>query len=119
MPQGLRYGRANRHRGEIEALIDGERRILCLTLGALAELETAFQTDDLTALAERFATGRMKAADMIRVIGAGLRGAGNVFSDEDVAAATVEGGIAGHAAIIADLLTATFGGPKGETQPDP
>ncbi|NTE57174.1 gene transfer agent family protein, partial [Agrobacterium tumefaciens] len=27
--------------------------------------------------------------------------------------------IAGHAAIIADLLTATFGGPKGETQPDP
>ena len=119
MPQGLRYGRANRHRGEIEALIDGERRILCLTLGALAELETAFQADDLTALAERFASGRMKAADMIRVIGAGLRGAGNVFSDEDVAAATVEGGIAGHAAIIADLLTATFGGPKGETQPDP
>lgn len=79
MPQGLRYGRANRHRGEIEALIDGERRILCLTLGALAELETAFEADDLTALAQRFASGRMKAADMIRVIGAGLRGAGNVF----------------------------------------
>lgn len=79
MPQGLRYGRANRHRGEIEALFDGERRILCLTLGALAELETAFEVDDLTALAERFASGRMKATDMIRVIGAGLRGAGNVF----------------------------------------
>ena len=57
MAERLRYGRANRHRGEIEALIDGERRILCLTLGALAELETAFQADDLTALAERFATG--------------------------------------------------------------
>lgn len=114
MPERLRYGRANRHRGEIEALIDGERRILCLTLGALAELETAFEADDLTALAERFASGRMKAVDMIRVIGAG-----NVFSDEDVAAATVEGGIAGHAAIVADLLTATFGGLKGETPPDP
>lgn len=25
-------GRANRRRGEIEAIIDGERRILCLTL---------------------------------------------------------------------------------------
>jgi hypothetical protein len=31
----------------------------------------------------------------------------------------VEGGIAGHAAIVADLLTATFGGLKGETPPDP
>ncbi|WP_421398829.1 gene transfer agent family protein [Agrobacterium fabrum] len=119
MPERLRYGRANRHRGEIEALIDGERRILCLTLGALAELETAFAADDLTALAGRFASGRMKSADMIRVIGAGLRGAGNVFSDEDVATATVEGGIAGHAAIVADLLTATFGGLKDGATPDP
>jgi hypothetical protein len=42
-----------------------------------------------------------------------------VFSDEDVAAATVEGGIAGHAVIVADLLTATFAGPKGQTPPDP
>jgi hypothetical protein len=56
---------------------------------------------------------------MIRVIGAGLRGAGNVYSDEDVATATVEGGIAGHAAIVADLLTATFGGLKGDATPDP
>ncbi|MDS7596547.1 gene transfer agent family protein [Agrobacterium tumefaciens] len=119
MAQGLRYGRANRHRGEIEALIDGERRILCLTLGALAELETAFAADDLTALARRFVGGRMKAEDMIRVIGAGLRGAGNVFSDEDVAAATVDGGIAGYASIVADLLIATFAGPKAETPPDP
>ncbi|MDH6294405.1 Phage tail tube protein, GTA-gp10 [Agrobacterium fabrum] len=119
MPERLRYGRANRHRGEIEALIDGERRILCLTLGALAELEIAFAADDLTALAGRFANGRLKAADMIRVIGAGLRGAGNVYSDEDVATATVEGGIAGHAAIVADLLTATFGGLKGDATPDP
>ncbi|MFK3688951.1 gene transfer agent family protein [Agrobacterium tumefaciens] len=119
MAERLRYGRANRHRGEIEALIDGERRILCLTLGALAELETAFEADDLTALAQRFASGRMKAADMIRVIGAGLRGAGNVFSDEDVAAATVEGGVSGHAAIVADLLTATFAYPKGHPSPDP
>ena len=32
------HGRANRRRGEVEAEMDGERRILCLTLGALAEL---------------------------------------------------------------------------------
>jgi hypothetical protein len=67
----LRTGaRANRHRGEIEAEIDGERRILCLTLGALAELETAFAADNLSGLAARFSGGTLKAADMIRIIGA-------------------------------------------------
>lgn len=123
MPRGLNCGRANRRRGEVEAVIDGERRILCLTLGALAELETAFAADDLTGLAERFASGRMKSADLIRVIGAGLRGAGNVFSDDDVALISVEGGIAGYARIVGDLLTATFAGigaeERQDTLPDP
>ncbi|OHV75647.1 gene transfer agent family protein [Rhizobium sp. LCM 4573] len=110
-------GRANRRRGEVEAVIDGEHRILCLTLGALAELETAFAAGDLNGLAERFASGRLKAADMIRVIGAGLRGGGNLFSDDEVAAMSVEGGIAGYARIVGDLLTATFAGPEeGVTQ---
>ena len=105
-------GRANRRRGEVEAVIDGERRILCLTLGALAELETAFSAGDLNGLAERFSSGRLKAADMIRVIGAGLRGGGNLFSDDDVAAMSVDGGIAGYALIVGQLLAATFAGPE-------
>ena len=45
---------ANRHRGEIAAVFDGRRFTLCLTLGALAELEHAFQAGDLVGLAERF-----------------------------------------------------------------
>lgn len=102
-------GRANRRRGEVEAVIDGECRILCLTLGALAELETAFAVGDLNGLAERFSTGRLKAADMIRLIGAGLRGGGNLFSDDEVAAMSVENGVEGFARIVGDLLTATFG----------
>jgi len=102
--------RANRRRGEIEAVVDGERRILCLTLGALAELETAFAADDLTDLAGRFSAGRLKAGDMIRIIGAGLRGGGNLYSDQDVAEASVEGGIAG---IVGELLIATFADPSG------
>ena len=101
-------GRANRRRGEIEAVIDGERRILCLTLGALAELETAFAAGDLSGLAARFQAGGLRAADIIRILGAGLRGGGNVMSDEDVAMAGIEGGIAGCAAIVRDLLCATF-----------
>lgn len=100
--------RANRRRGEIEAVIDGEHRILCLTLGALAELETAFAADDLGGLAARFQAGGLKAADLIRILGAGLRGGGNAMSDEDVAMAGIDGGIAGCAAIVRDLLAATF-----------
>lgn len=104
-------GRANRRRGEVEAIIDGERRVLCLTLGAPAELETAFCADDLAGLAARFSDGRLKAADLIRIIGAGLRGGGNLYSDEEVAAVSVEGGVLGFATIAGDLLTATFVGP--------
>lgn len=112
--------RANRHRGEIEALFDGERRVLCLTLGALAELETAFAVDSLTGLAERFSDGRLKAEDLIRIIGAGLRGGGNVFSDEDVAGMAVAGGLAGFARIAGELLQATFGtGGDGANPPAP
>lgn len=66
----------NRHRGEIETEIGGARRRLVLTLGALAELEASFGADDLVALAERFGGGRLTARDLVRIIGAGLRGAG-------------------------------------------
>ena len=34
-------------RGEIDALIGGEMKVLCLTLGALAELESRLQAGDL------------------------------------------------------------------------
>lgn len=44
----------NKHRGEIAAELGGRQRTLVLTLGALAELESAFGADDQIALAERF-----------------------------------------------------------------
>ena len=109
---------ANRRRGEISARIDGEEHILCLTLGALAELESAFAVDDLAALAERFASGRLGARDLIRVVGAGLRGGGTAASDEEVAAMKTEGGAAGFAAIAAELLSVTFGAGGTEERAD-
>lgn len=99
---------ANAHRGEIEAELSGRRYTLCLTLGALAEIEHAYGGEDLIAIAQRFETGRIGASDAIRVIGAGLRGAGNAVSDEEVAAMQVEGGAAGYLAIVVRLLKATF-----------
>jgi hypothetical protein len=98
----------NRHRGEIEAELGGEKRTLVLTLGALAELEHAYGGEDLLAIAERFEKGRIKASDAIKVIGAGLRGAGTAIADEDVAKLSVHGGAAGYLRIVADLLRATF-----------
>ncbi|MEI2384650.1 gene transfer agent family protein [Breoghania sp. JC706] len=104
----------NRHRGEIEAMLDGRRWTLCLTLGALAELEDAFSVADMGALAERFAEGRLSARDAVRIIGAGLRGAGNAVEDAQVEAMTAAGGAPGFAAIVGDLLRATFGGADDE-----
>jgi hypothetical protein len=101
---------ANFHRGEIEASLGGTQRTLVLTLGALAELESAFGADDLMALAERFGTGRLSARDLVRIIAAGLRGAGESVSDEEVAALRVEGGVTGYVRIAADLIAATFEG---------
>lgn len=100
----------NLHRGEIAAVLGGETRTLVLTLGALAELESALGADDLVALSERFASGRLKARDLIAVIGAGLRGAGESISDEEVARMTVEGSAAGYVRIAAALISATFEG---------
>lgn len=105
---------ANGRRGEIEAELDGRPRRLCLTLGALAELEAAFAASDLSALVARFSTGKLSATDMIRVIGAGLRGAGETIDDNEVGRMAVAGGAAGYAAIVADLLTATFGAGQRE-----
>ncbi len=110
----------NLHRGEIEAEIGGARRRLVLTLGALAELEAAFGAEDLVALAERFGSGRLMARDLVRIIGAGLRGAGEVISDEEVARLSVDGGATGYVRIAAALLAATFGvdeRPLGEAAP--
>jgi hypothetical protein len=110
---------ANRHRGEIEAELGGTRRNLVLRLGALAELENAFGADDLAALADRFGAGRLSARDLIRVIGAGLRGAGEKISDEEVARLCVPDGAQGYVRITAALLSATFGGPQLPGPPAP
>jgi len=99
----------NRHRGEIEAEIGGIKRRLVLTLGALAELEAAFGAEDLTALAERFGSGRLSARDLTAIIGAGLRGAGEAIGDDEVARLSAQGGAAGFVRIASALLAATFG----------
>ena len=98
----------NKHRGEVKAVLDGKPFILCLTLGALAELEVAFDVDDLGALTERFSSGKLSANDLNRIIGAGLRGAGHLVEDSDLKSMQIDGGASGFANLASELLTLTF-----------
>jgi hypothetical protein len=66
----------------------GAERRLCLTLGALAELETALEVEGVGPLAERL--GRLSARDLITVLAALLRGGGEAEAAEGLAGAAVD-----------------------------
>ena len=65
---------ANGARGEVVCPLAGQHRRLCLTLGALAQIEAAFGVSSWQALAERL--GKLAAQDLIVVLQALLRGGG-------------------------------------------
>lgn len=110
---------ANRHRGEIDAELGGRRRTLVLTLGALAELEVALGAEDLGALAARFESGRLAARQVAAVLGAGLRGAGEAITDDEVLRLTHPDGAGGLVRLAADLLVATFAAPEADAPRPP
>jgi hypothetical protein len=99
----------NRRRGEVAVELGGKRYTLCLTLGALAELEEALGAGDLSAVGERFASGRLSSRDLLKLVAAGLRGGGQALSDAEVAALPLDGGIEPLADALADMLIAAFG----------
>jgi Phage tail tube protein, GTA-gp10 len=107
----------NRRRGEVALQLGDTRYTLCLTLGALAELEDAFGVQDLMALTERFGTGRLSSRDLLTLLGVALRGGGQPLSDAEVASLPLHEGIEPVAAALADLLVMTFGGGEGSPNP--
>ena len=66
-------------RGEATAMLAGAERRLCLTLGALAEIETGLGVDGMAAVAERMKS--LSARDLMVVLAAVLRGGGEVEPD--------------------------------------
>ena len=113
---------ANRHRGEISAEIDGVERTLCLTLGAIAELEEAFDAKDISQLVKLIGSTPLNARQLIAIIGAGLRGGGHNFENADIAEMRFTGGIAGMALIVSELFDAAFSGSgtsDGQSAPNP
>ena len=71
---------ANGVRGEVIAVLAGAERRLCLTLGALAEMETALGCDGLMPLAERMRS--LSARDLTVIVAALLRGGGDELADQ-------------------------------------
>lgn len=78
----------NRARGEVLLAIDDRDVRLCLTLGALAELEAAFDVVSLAELAERLT--HLTAADLIIVLAALTKGGGDATSVADLCAAQID-----------------------------
>ena len=81
-------GAANAARGEVTAVLAGEPRRLCLTLGALAEIEGGLGAGGFEALAGRLR--RLSAGDLMAVLAALLRGGGEAEFADGLATARVE-----------------------------
>ncbi|MFO6463670.1 gene transfer agent family protein [uncultured Jannaschia sp.] len=104
-------GCGNPYAGEVALVIDGERRVLKLTLGALAELEDAMAADSLVSLVERFETGAFTARDVARLLLAGLHAGGWRAGPDALLAAEIEGGPAEATRVAAALLRRAFALP--------
>lgn len=104
---------ANPWAGEVALVIDGQRHVLKLTLGALAELEAGLESDSLVDLVARFETGAFSSRDVLRLIVAGLRGGGWRGRATDLVSAEIEGGPLGAAQAAAQLLARAFMAPGG------
>ncbi|MDG1419253.1 MAG: GTA-gp10 family protein [Maricaulis sp.] len=74
----------NTARGEVALQIDGERYVLCLTLGALAEIEALFDG----AVETRLKT--LGARDLLAVLLALLRGGGHAISEAELRASRLD-----------------------------
>lgn len=99
---------ANPWAGEVEVLLDGERRVAKLTLGALAELEAELGEASLLDLVRRFEAGAFSARDVLALLLAGLRGGGWSGGAEELRRAEIGGGPVVAARIAAELLARAF-----------
>ena len=102
---------ANPWAGEVAVVLNGQRHVAKLTLGALAELEAALATGSLIGLVERFESGRFSSRDVLALVVAGLRGGGWSGTADDLLAADIGGGPLEAARVAAELLARAFALP--------
>ena len=85
----------NAARGDVGLVIGGVERRLCLTLGALAEIETAFGCKRMSELDARMRA--LSAVDLVSVLAALLRGGGEAETAGQLTQADVSPGAAAQA----------------------
>ena len=78
---------ANPWRGEVELVVDGEPRVMRLTLAALAGLEARLESGSLVELIARFEAGGFRVRDLIALLAAGLNGGGWKVGEAELMAA--------------------------------
>jgi len=102
---------ANPYAGEVAIWLDGVSHTAKLTLGALAELETALEAGSLIDLVERFETGRFSTRDVLALIVAGLRGGGWQGTADQLRTVEIGCGPVEAARAAATLLARAFALP--------
>lgn len=98
--------------GEVALVVDGQRHMAKLTLGALAELEAQLEAESLADLVARFEGADLRARDVMMLVCAGLRGGGWRGDLDDLLTAEIEGGALEAARVAARLLVLAFTVPK-------
>ena len=102
---------ANRHRGEVVGKINGRRRIMRLSLSALAQLENCYGDIDILQLLSRFAEDGMRANDIDNVLRAALRATKDELAVSG-APLDVEGGHGAAQRLATELIERAFGAAK-------
>ncbi|MHA3914573.1 gene transfer agent family protein [Halovulum sp. GXIMD14793] len=100
---------ANPYRGEVALTFNGERRVMRLSLGALAALEDELESGSLVGLVERFEAGSFSTRDLVALIAAGLG-----VEKLDVLDGEIAGGPLEAARAAAQLLKVTFAVPEAD-----
>lgn len=96
----------NAARGDVALSVDGVDRKLCLTLGALAEMEAALGCETIAELEIRMRT--LSAVDIMIVLAALLRGGGELDTAAQIAKAVIAPGEAARA--VAEAFQLALGG---------
>jgi hypothetical protein len=107
---------ANPWRGEVELVVDGEARLMRLTLGALAEMEARLKSDSLVEMISRFESGGFRVRDLISLLTAGLNGGGWAVTEKELVGSRIDGGPLVAAQAAAALLKVTFTVPGEDAE---
>lgn len=101
----------NPYRGEVMLSVDGEERVMRLTLGAMATLEARLESGSMMEMIARFENGAFKVRDIISLIVAGLNGGGWPVTEAQLMQKQIDGGPMRAVEAAGTLLRLTFALP--------